>query len=935
MNISAEKREPRVFYASIGHKLFNSLLIHQLMRVSGIVTILLITTFQVLMATPGKGQSMATEEVTIGLKQESLASCLRQIEEQTSLRFYYRKSDIKSFDNLNLPIGRRTVQETLTELLQNTFFSFRQIDGNILLKRENQQISYEINGRLLDNGRQPVIFANVSIMRNSSDKISQFTQTDTSGYFKLVVHERGDYLINISQIGMDSLSVALTLGDLKIVKLPDILLFTSSKQLKVVAIVGKKPFIEQRIDRTVLNVENSILASGKTALDVLSIAPGVIVDNQNVNIRLNDKSGVMVMINGRRNILSAADLANMLRNMSSDQISSIEIITNPSAKYDASGTAGIIDIKLKKNKFFGTNGSASATVSQGLVPYGPKDLIRESLNLNLNHRTDKLNMYINLNPNSNADYSQTTLHRNVDLGESLTTFDGFNTNPMKGTGLSVRTGIDYLASPRTTYGVLFEGEANNEKINGDSKTIINEINSGIETQNSLFQNSNTQSPRRNLTTNFNIKHDFDDNGTTLTFDATYSGYSNAKDQNFNTNYIGNFGNLTDNTVHRNETDVNINIYTAKADLTVPVSESLKLEGGLKSDYVQTKNNSQFDQLISGAWENIPTQSNYFVYKENVNAAYVSLNQNWTNWAIQAGLRAEQTYSNGQSLTDQQTSKKHYLSFFPSIFINQTINKDNFIRYSYSRRIGRPNYQQLNPFIFYIDKYTIDQGNPFLNPQFTDSYQVSYTYKNSITSSIGYSQTKDVILQLTEQNDSTKVVSAIQGNLGSYKGFYINISFPVTVCHWWSMQNQFSANHDAYRDKLSSNTEFNNSKFKYSFSTYNTFKLSDTWNAELSFNFISPRTFGIERATTANYSTNAGIQKSLFDRRARLTFNVSDIFLTSQYTGFVQYKNVDLSVINKWASRRASLTFSYNFGKQTVKSPRERSTGAETLKSRSN
>lgn len=918
----------------IRHK-FNLLLIRQLMRTSGILTIILLSTVEVLFATSVKGQNMATAKVTIGLRDESLAIGLKKIEEQTPFRFYYREDEVKMLSSINLPTSSRTVKQTLNELLKDTFFSFRQLDRNILVERNNYQNAYEISGRLLDNKRQPVALAKVRIEMKVMNKIVQSTQTDTSGYFKLAVQERGDYLINISKVGMDSLSVALTLGDVKIVNLPDILLFTSSTQLNEVVIVGKKPFIEQRIDKMVLNVENSILSNGKTALDVLANAPGVIVDNQNDNIRLNDKSGVMVMINGRRNFLSAADLGKMLRNMSSDQISTIDIITNPSAKYDASGTAGVIDIKLKKNKFFGTNGSVSATVSQGFVPYGPKDLVRESINLNLNHRTDKWNMYVNLNPENSSDYSQTTLRRSVDYGGSVTTFDGFSGSPRNSKGLSVRTGIDYIASEKTTYGILFEGEANNEKINANSRTSINSLNSDGSEQNFLQQTSNTQSPRRNITTNFNVKHDFNDKGKTLAFDATYSGYNNDKDQTFNTDYTDNLGNLTDNTTHRNETNVKINIYTAKVDLTIPVSESFKFEGGLKSDYVRTTNNSKFDRLISQTWENIPTQSNYFIYKENVNAAYINLNKNWTKWAIQAGLRAEQTYSNGQSVTDQQTAKKNYISLFPSIFISQTIDKDNAIRYSYSRRIGRPNYQQLNPFVFYIDQYTIDQGNPFLKPQFTDSYQISYTYKSILSTSVGYSQTKDQILQLTEQDDSTKVLKAIQGNLGSYKGFFLNISFPIEISSWWSMQNQFNINHDRYTNKFSASSEFNNSKFKYNFSIYNSFKFMDTWAAELSFNFVSPRVNGIERATRANYSTNVGVQKSLFNKRARLSFNVSDIFLTSQYTGFVQYQNVNLFVVNQWTARRASLTFSYNFGKQTVKSPRDRKTGAEALKNRTN
>lgn len=797
------------------------------------------------------------------------------------------------------------------------------------------QAGYEIKGRLLDSGHQPVAFATVEIIKTATHQTVQATQADTGGHFKLAVAEKGDYVIKISAMGMDSLTIGITIAEDKLVQLPDVTLIAAQHQLKEVAITGKKPFIEQKIDRTVLNVESSILASGRTALDVLANAPGVIVDNQHDNISLNNKTGVMVMINGRKNYLSSADLNNMLRNMSSEQIATIELITNPSAKYDASGTAGIIDIKLKKSQYFGTNGSASATISQGLVPYGPANLSRGSVNLNLNNRTEKWNTYININPNAGNDYSQTTLHRTVDFANSATTFDGFNPKPGTGAGISTRIGIDYSASSKTTIGLLVDGQINRDKASGTSTTQINDQTAGVTTLSSLAEHSNTQSPRRNITTNLNMKHDFNAQGSNLAFDATYSGYRNRKDQTFSTDYFDNTGNFTNNTTQRNETEADIHIYTVKADLTVPFSKSFKFEVGLKSDYVRTVNDDRFDQLLAGQWHNIPTQSNNFVYTENVNAAYVNFNKAWAKWAIQAGLRAEQTHSNGNSVTDHQVADSSYLSWFPSIFISQTIDKDNSLRYSYSRRIDRPNYQQLNPFVFFIDPYTVIQGNPFLRPQFTDSYQASYSYKGMITLAIGYARTKDQMIQFTRQNDSTKVIEAIQGNLGSDNRYYANLSFPVEISNWWSMQNQLNFNHDQLRNTLSPGDEFNRAKFQYNFTVFNSFKLSDTWSAELSFNYASPAAFGIERSLKPNYSTNAGLQKSLFHKRARLSFNISDIFLTAQYNGLVQYQNVDLAVLNRWTSRRVGLSFSYNFGKQSVKSPRSRSTGAETLKNRAN
>jgi hypothetical protein len=280
------------------------------------------------------------------------------------------------------------------------------------------------------------------------------------------------------------------------------------------------------------------------------------------------------------------------------------------------------------------------------------------------------------------------------------------------------------------------------------------------------------------------------------------------------------------------------------------------------------------------------------------------------------------------------TKDNYLSVFPSIFFSRKIGKNSSIKYSYSKRIDRPNYQQLNPFVFYIDPYTVIQGNPYLKPQFSDSYQIAYTYKKLIFS-VGYLHTSHYILQLSEQNDTTKVIKAIQGNFGSHNGYRLNVSLPIDIFRWWSIQNQLSLYYDQFSNTTATGSSYVNEKLAYNFSIFNSYTLSKTWSGEMTFFYISSFASGIERTTRPRYDINAGIQKAILNNRGRLTLNVSDIFLTDQYTGIAQYQNTDLHVINKWTSRRASLSFNYNFGKQTVKAPRTRTTGAETLKNRTN
>lgn len=792
-----------------------------------------------------------------------------------------------------------------------------------------------ISGTVYDAQKNALPLCTIQLTKAADSAVVKAGKADLLGHFKMQDVPSGNYRIVVSMMGFKTKFIDGIMIDAShsIVDLGDLQVEMATKELAQVVVVSKKNLIEQRIDRTIVNVENSILAGGSTALEILEKAPGVVVDHQSDQIRLNNKSGVTVMIDGRKSFLSSADLANLLKGMSSDQIGTIEIISNPSSKYDASGNAGIIDIKLKKSKFYGTNGSISANVGNGIVPYGDNDLFRESLNLSLNNRTERFNIFGNLYQNRTGDYNQTQLERTVLSGSSESRLSQFITTPRIGTGLSARLGADYSLNSKTTIGVLLEGNKANDDIKGVSNISVRSFDSLKDSAGSALQNSMIRAPRHDLTANFNIKHDLAKPGESLSFDATYSGFKNKRDQDFNTSYFDSSGKPDNTVLQRNFTNSNIDILTSRIDLTLMFKNELRFETGLKQDYVRTENNYNFQKLDAGEWVDIAGQSNLFIYKEYVTAGYVNFYKKWKKLSVQAGLRAEQTFTNGNSVTVDSVVKRDYISLFPSVFVSQDIDENNTIRYSYSRRIDRPNYQQLNPFVFYEDPYTLDEGNPFLKPQFSDNFELSYTYKGLATLSLRYSNTKDYIVQITEQDNATKVITAIVGNLGNYKNYAANLSFPITISDWWMMQNQFNLYYNKYEDGDLLGGQFNSGKLAYNLNLYQSFKISSTWGAELSFAYVAPYVYGMERTTRSRYGINAGVQKSFANNRARIKLNVSDIFLNQQYTGILKYQNIDMSILNKWTSRRAALTFTYNFGKQTIKASRDRSTGAEDLKNR--
>ncbi len=793
------------------------------------------------------------------------------------------------------------------------------------------QKNSKLSGKVVDEKGQALAFAVVKVLNSPDTTIVKSGSTNVDGEFIFDQLKEGNYRLSVSMMGHKTKkteSFALT-GDLK---LPAIVLNGEAKQLKEVSVQGRKPYVEHQIDKTVLNVENSIVSSGSTALEVLEKAPGVQIDRQSEQIKLNNKSGVTVMIDGKTNFLSGADITTLLSNMSSDQIATIELITNPSSKYDAAGNAGIINIKLKRNKAYGTNGTLSLNGGQGIMPDSPTDLARAGLNLNLNHREGKWNIFGNGTVARKASFNNTFLTRTTFANGLASAFTQDFDRKNKGVGFQGKLGADYYASEKTVFGVMIDANTVKTKLNNFSNTLINEVQSNVASSNSVLQDAYSNSPANNLTANFNIKHDFDKTGKNISFDVDYSNFNNKKDEQFNARYLNQGGQQTNTTLLRNNTDANIDIFAAKTDFTLPINKTMKFETGLKSSYVVTNNDFISEQFLSGSWLNDANKSNNFIYKENINAIYGNFSKEWKVWQVQLGLRAEHTHSNGNSITSNKEVDRNYLSLFPTVFVNQKLNENNNIRYSYSRRVDRPNYQQLNPFSFYMDPYAVDQGNPYLKPQFTDNFEVSYGYKQ-VSFSLNYADTRDMITQISQQDEVTRIVSVIRQNLGRAQNYSAGVYFPVKVVKWWNMQNNASVYYNKFEDGNLEGAAFRASKVAYNFNTNQTFILPQNFTVEVSFWYSSPKVSGVEQTTIAQYALNAGIQKSLLNKKLKLRLNMDDILLTNYWKGALEYQNVNLQVTNRYTSRRANFSISYGFGNQNVKSARSRNTATDDIKGR--
>ncbi len=569
-----------------------------------------------------------------------------------------------------------------------------------------------------------------------------------------------------------------------------------ARELSAVTVTGHRPLIEQRIDRMVVNVDAAVTNVGATALEVLEKSPGITLDKDG-NISLKGKQGVQVFIDGKPSYLSGADLVNLLRNMTASQLDQIEIMTNPPAKYDAAGNSGIINIKTKKNKVKGFNGSATAGYSQG-VYWSTNE------SLNMNYRNNKFNVFMNYNFNKNNGFQQLDIHRSYKASDGKTVIAQFDQSafmPRTNINDNLKFGLDYYATKKTTIGFLLSGFVNPGTNNNYNTSYLKDANGVVD---SIVQSTSlNQSTWKNGSVNLNFRHEYDSTGRELTADLDYSSYVSRSNQDFvNASY---FPDMTPKSeTHLVSTlPVNINIYSAKADYTHPLNKTTKLEAGVKSSFVNTDNAANYFNLIGGSEVPDYTKTNRFQYDENINAAYISMNKQVKKFGIQAGLRFENTNYKGHQLGNPAVPdslfRNTYNNLFPTVFISYAADKNNQFGLSLGRRIDRPAYGDLNPFLFFIDNYTYEAGNTFLKPQYSNNIEVSHTYKNFLTTTVNYSRTTNFFTETFEQKDFATIVR--KGNIGERQNAGISVSAQVPVTKWWTSILYTNYNYNMFKGEL--------------------------------------------------------------------------------------------------------------------------------------
>ncbi|MGB8191413.1 MAG: TonB-dependent receptor [Chitinophagaceae bacterium] len=692
----------------------------------------------------------------------------------------------------------------------------------------------------------------------------------------------------------------------------------ASKELATVTVTGKRPLIEQKIDRTIVNVEALVSNTGTTALDVLENSPGITVDREG-NISLKGKEGVLVLVDGRPTQLSGPDLANLLRNMSSSQMDQVEIMTNPPARYDASGTAGVINIKTKKILTAGSNGSATVSYLQGKYP-------KTNEGFNFNRRSNKVNLFTNLSHGYRSSFSNLQIKRNIinantDALENF--FDQKANRIMNGNSYNAKLGMDYFVSKRTTVGIVLNAAYNPAEMHNKGVTSI--FTPAKELERITNATVDNDMHWKNFNTNLNFRTLLDKKGKELTSDVDFTSYGSTTRQFMINSYFDEMGDpLVKADTLLGKLPQDIKIYSGRLDYLHPLNKTSRFEAGIKSSLVRTDNNAAYDSIQNGNAVHDYGRSNHFKYEENINAAYANLSTSLSKkLSAQFGLRLENTNANGLVLNTGEKFSRHYTQLFPTAYFQYKANAKNNILVNYGRRVRRPGYQSLNPFIKFIDRYTYSKGNPNLGPQVSDNVEIAHSWRNMITTTINYSYTADIFDEVIDQRGQEAYSMPV--NIASLQQIGIAVSASTPINKWWTSNININVFNNKFKGALNK-ASLDREATSFILTGTQQFKLNKTLTAELNGRLRNGWYEGVMKARPIGF-VGVGFSQQVMKNNGTIRLFVRDIFYTQKFRGASRYGNVDFNFREMTDSRIVSLGFTYRFSKGKKIAPVKRTAGS--------
>lgn len=797
----------------------------------------------------------------------------------------------------------------------------------------------KISGSINDGSQKTLESATVSLLKAKDSSVVKMGLADKAGKYEFEQIAPGNYLISVSVVGYEkAYSPVFDLKEGQTSSVPAIQLTAQAKSMAGVTVTSKRPMIEQKIDRTVVNVEASVTNVGSSALEVLEKSPGITIDKDG-NISLKGKQGVQVFIDGRPSYLSGTDLANYLRSLNANQLDQIEIMTNPPAKYDAAGNSGIINIKTKKNKQMGYNGNLTLGYGQGKYP-------KFNESFNFNYRQNKVNLFGTLSHNYRKNFENLDIQRTFydpQTKEVRSYFDQHAKMKNNGSSYSAKIGMDYFATKNTTLGFVLSGFSNPGSMRNDNITNIYDDNMDLIRQ--TKSNTSIDESWKNYSTNLNFRHVLDTSGSEITADFDHIRYKSKRDQSLTSADYDRHGIpmvLPDTLLA--DLPQSIKITSGRVDYLKPLKKGAKFEAGFKTSFVETDSDAAYDSLQNGTLVQDKARSNHFIYEENINAAYVNYSKQFTKkLGAQLGLRLENTISKGftegfefdgnQFVADDTSFRRSYTQLFPTAFFQYAINDKNNIGLNYGRRIQRPNYQNLNPFIMFLDRYTYMQGNPNLKPQFAHNIELSHTYKGFLTTTFNYTRTNDIIQQVLEQDTEKNETYVQNRNIARQRQYGVSVSAMTKFAKWWNGNIYVNVYNNKFVGITNDGKPLTAGGTTLVLSGSQQFTLSKTWSAEASGFF---RTTGFEGvfAIQPMGALHVGLVKQVMKGKGSVRLNIRDIFYTQKPRGVIRYNDVDAAFQNQRDTRVANLSFTYRFSKGKMNGgPKRRASSASEEQNR--
>ncbi|HVG41228.1 MAG TPA: TonB dependent receptor [Chitinophagaceae bacterium] len=780
-----------------------------------------------------------------------------------------------------------------------------------------------LKGLIADAENKPVVGATITLQHDSGIRK---TISNELGAFIYEGVSEGKHVLTISAVGFVTQIDTLNVVNVPLASVNHYVLKQEIGILTGVSVTAKKAYIEQKIDRTVLNVDALISNAGLTALDVLENAPGVLVSSEGA-VSLKGKTGVIIFIDDKPTYLSGADLANYLKSIPSSTLDKIEIMPNPPARYEASGNAGVINIRTKKNRLGGFNAGINLAFGQGKYA-------RTNNSVNFNYRKQKINVFGTASYSINNGFNDLDIFRYYfnDNGGLRSTF--FQNSFIRTMSYSpnVRLGIDYFLNDKTTIGWLVNGTMRHSDVTTKNKSIVGNAAGATD---SLITADNTESMDwKKGSINMNYLHKFNQ-GKELSFDVDFINYWSQQDQAFLNSIFNPSGNLKNNDGLTGDLPSLINIYSAKGDYTHSLSPTTNFSGGGKISSVSTDNRANYFIVLAGNTQADFDKTNHFQYKETISAVYLNVNKEWNQWSLQTGLRLENTISDGHQLGNvvkpDSTFRKAYTNLFPTLYLLYKLDtlSTHQLSFSYGRRIDRPFYQDLDPFISPLDKFSLYVGNPYLKPSFTHAFEVSHVYKNKITTTLSYNMTTDIVQETIDLSNSIYI--SRPANIGTSSVLGISVTSSLKPTTWWTSTLFAEGQNRTYKGLVYDYALDTNVLF-FSTNMTHQFTLSKGWSAELSGNYRTGLLVG-QIISSQTGRLNIALAKKILRDKGTLKLNVRDVLHTGLNHGIITSIKGAYATYHNWGdTRNILLNFSYNFGKST-KAPRVRYSGAESEQNR--